>query len=213
MIDIGRSSKAAVETSDFVAIGNLLYGIESVHSAFVIQFEGELFEFHYTGREIEYKEIVSDYFYKITDTIHKDEVPAFIAQCKHILKKANPIYGYFYSGEHYDLDGNHISSNSSGERMTCAGFCLNVFKGFLEDDYLKFEDWDSSTHESIGYLEYYCKQHGLDPKVLAASHRRITPRDCLISCFFSSLPIRKYQIDSLKPEVAAYFAKFVNDGL
>lgn len=205
MFEIIRTLEESVLSSDYVAIGNLLKKKVSTHSAFIIQRNGVLFEFHYTGQWIEFKPLYNDYYHKVTETIHKDEVPAFIAQCVNITKKANPEYGFFYSGETYDQDGNHLSSSDLGERMTCAGFCLNVLKGFLEDEYLEYSDWDSTTHDNPGYLEYYCKKHNLDLDKVKAAHRRITPRECLISCFFETLPIRKADIDSKQEYVTSHF--------
>lgn len=205
MFEILRSKIESDRITDFVAIGNLIKEAEAYHSAFVISYGKELYEFHYTGEEIEFKVIDNDYFHKITDTIVSEEVPAFIALCKNILKNANPTYGFFYSGESYNLDGTHLSNLDLGERMTCVGFCLNVLKGFLEEDYIVYEDWTSETHEKNGYLESYCEKYKLDPSKISVSHRRITPRECLTSCFFSELPISKKEIDERIGEVDEYF--------
>lgn len=89
--------------------------------------------------------------------------------------------------------------------MTCAGFCLNVLKGFLEEDYLAYADWDNVAYPRATYVEEFCTTHGLDMDKIQASHRRITPRECLVSCLFDQLPIRKAQIDAEQPRVQAYF--------
>ncbi len=203
--DIVQSLKESDIVSDFVAFGNLLLGTESFHSAFVIQYQNKLYEFHYTGAEIEYVELRNDYFHKITNTILPDEVPSFIAMCKNILKNANPSYGYFYSGESYTKDGVHLSNIDLGERMTCVGFCLNVMAGFLEEDYINYEEWSSDTHEDPEYLTRFCEKHNLDITKIKSAHRRITPRECLISGYFDSLPITKTEIDSKKVEIEEYF--------
>jgi hypothetical protein len=195
MPEIVRTQHESRNPTDFVAIGNLLRGSESVHSAFIIQYQSKIFEFHYTGRSIDYGENLKDYYHMETSVIHKDEVPAFIAQCLNIRKKGHPKYGYFYSGESYDLDGNHLSNKDLGEVMTCAGFCLNVLKGFLEADYIEYRDWDNAPFPNPDYVVSFCNQHGLDINKIRPSHRRITPRECLISCKFDQLPIRKAQID------------------
>jgi hypothetical protein len=208
MFEIVRSKKESDRVSDYVALGNLLDDkTNSYHSAFVIQYNNELYEFHYTGSDIELISLRRDYFHKITDTININEVPAFLAQCTNIQKNANPKYGYFYSGESYDINGNHSSNSNLGEVMTCVGFCLNVLKGFHEEeDYIEYSDWNSDSHEEPNYLKNYCDWHGLDPEKIQSSHRRITPRELLISGFFKELPIRKFDIDKKKSNVENIFS-------
>lgn len=201
MFEIVQSKVEKDIARDFVALGFLIEEKGGPHSAFVIQYQDALYEFHYTGREIDFSKISNDYYHKITYSVHPDEVPAFIALCQHIKKKANPIYGYFYSGENYDKEGNHLGNKDLGERMTCVGFCLNVLKGFLDEDYITYSDWDESTHNDLGYLENYCKKHDIDITKIKASHRRIAPLEFFTSGFFINLPIRKVQIDNKIKEV------------
>ena len=210
MFEITRSKMESDRVSDYVALGNLVENTKSYHSAFVINYNKELFEFHYTGQQIEFIEIDNDYYHKITDTISPEEVPAFIAQCQNIQKKANPKYGYFYSGESYDIKGNHLSNENLGEVMTCVGFCLNVLKGFHEEDYLEFSDWTESSHNAPDYLTNYCNKHNIDPEKIRSSHRRITPREFLISGYFTQLPISKSKIDDKKADIQEYF-KAIDD--
>lgn len=200
MFEIIRSLTESDRVTNFVAIGNLLNEEGSFHSAFIVKNNNVLFEFHYTGRTIELTALEHDYFHKITDTIHPDEVPSFLAYCQNIIKKANPKYGFFYSGQSYDIEGNHLSENDLGERMTCVGFCLNVLKGFLEEEYIQYTDWSSDSHEE-GYLERYCEKHHIDITSVKSSHRRITPIEVLISGFYTDLPIRKILIDKKQAEV------------
>jgi len=193
---------------DFVAIGNLINDLkEPYHAALIIKYNSDLLQCHYTGTEIEFSDIDLDYFHKRTNTVHQLEIPAFIAYCNSVKKNANPIYGYFYSGEYYDNDGKHFSEKVIGERMTCVGFCLNVLKGFLEKDYLKFTDWDSSTHSS-DYLIKYAEKHKLDPKSIQESHRRISPIEILTSGYFNKIPIPKTDIDSKLDEVKEYLVNY-----
>jgi len=198
MFEIIRSMSESDRNTDFVAIGNLINeNFESTHCSFIIQFEKEIFLFHYTGYSVEYcKNSESNYYHRITDTISSEEVPAFIAHCRNINKHANPTYGFFYSGEYYDKSGVHFGSQDLSERMTCVGFCLNVLKGFLEDEYICYSDWSEDTHNDPGYLERYCTKNNIDINTIKSSHRRISPRECLTSCFFTKLPITKEQIDS-----------------
>lgn len=205
MSEIVRTLYESKNDSDFVAIGNLLDGTDSYHSAFIIQHDSEIFEFHYTGRSIEFNVNHENYYHLESKVIHKDEVPAFIAQCLNIKSKANPRYGFFYSGESYDINGNHLSNTDLGETMTCAGFCLNVLKGFLEEDYIEYSDWDNTPYPNPDYVAEFCTKYGLDINKIRLSHRRITPRECLISCKFNRLPIRKAQIDAEQLQVQTYF--------
>lgn len=193
---------------DFVAIGNLINkDREPYHAALIIKYNSNLLQFHYTSLNIEFNEVNYEYFHKRTSTIHKEEIPAFIAYCNSIKKNANPIYGYFYSGEYYDNDGIHFCDKAIGERMTCVGFCLNVLKGFLENDYIKYTDWDSSSH-SNEYLLKYAKKHNLDIELIHSSHRRISPIDILTSGYFYNIPITKIEIDNKLPEVSEYLSNY-----
>lgn len=206
MFEVVRSKEVTDRITDFVAIGNLVdKNFNSYHSAFVIQHNNSLYEFHYTGREILFNLLEEDYYHKITDTILPDEVPAFIALCLNVLKNAKPTYGYFYSGESYDINGHHKGDSDLGERMTCVGFCLNVLKGFLEEDYLRYEDWTAETVEDSTYLDDFCKKNNLEATKISNSVKRITPRESLTSCFFVALPIPKKGIDEKIIEVNRFF--------
>lgn len=205
MFDIVRSLVESDRSTDFVAIGNTLNDTTSEHAGFIIKFNNEYFEFHYNGSSIEFDDLTHDFYHKITDTIQPDDVAAFIAHCKSVKRTANPKYGYFYSGEYYDRNGIHYSKSDLGERMTCVGFCLNILKGYHEEDYIQYTDWNSNSHNNPKYLEDFCIKFGLDINKISLSHRRITPRECLISAFFTDMPITKMQIDSLKASVQSLF--------
>lgn len=199
-------------TNDFVAIGNAVQShnnMLSYHAGFIIKYSDEYYQFDFNnGIELEeFDETLEEYWYHVrTETVPADDVPAFIAMCQNIKKNANPKYGYFYSGESYDVNGVHQSTVDLGERMTCVGFCINVLKGFLEEDYLVYTDWAmNSKPDADEYLKKFYERTGLDPDKVAPSIRRITPRECLASCYFSNLPIRKAQIDSIMPTVDTYF--------
>ena len=206
MLDLSaiiKSREDAGSTADFVALA-YQHDDRYPHAAFIIQHKGYLTEFHYDGGSVVYTTLFDNYFHKNTLTIHPDEVPAFIVYCKQIKQKAKPIYGFFYSGEFYDEEGNYLMNKDLEERMTCVGFCLNVLKGFLEEDYIDYTDWGSETHTEPDYLKTYCKRHNLDIDKVKASHRRITPLEYLTSGLFSNLPIRKSQIDGRKDDVKEY---------
>jgi len=92
--------------------------------------------------------------------------------------------------------------------MTCVGFCLNVLKGFLEEDYINYQDWDESSHTSSpDYLIKYAKRYNLNIDDISKSHRRITPLELLTSAFFTNTPILKSSIDSKIEQAKEYIYK------
>lgn len=195
--------------NDFVAIG-CYAGDDGIpyHSLMIIKHDDETSQFHYTGANtdaIKFDEnLKSNCFHNITFTIHPSIVPAFKIMCKQIQKKANPKYGFFYSGEFFDINGMHFSDKEIGQTMTCAGFCLNVLKGFLEENYIDYTEWTEDSHQEYNYLQSYAEEHGLDINKIAESHRRITPLELICSAYFSDLPIQKSDIDSKKQDVLNY---------
>lgn len=196
---------------EFVAIGAYIddLGIPR-HSVFIIKYKDQLYQFHYTSREILFnQDIRKECFHKVTHTIPPVLIPSFIMMCKQILKKANPRYGYFYSGEYFDFDGNHFSDQAIGQTMTCAGFVLNVLKGFHEKDYINYTEWLSTSHDVNYYVENYARRFSLNPADIEISHRRISPLDLICSAFFSKMPIPKADIDSMKPIVSDFFEQSV----
>jgi len=196
-----------VHVQDFVAIGILNEGDIATHSAIIMKYNSQLFEFHYTGRDVRLDDLKSDFYHKITTVIPSFEIPSFLKMAQNIQRNASPNYGCFFSGEFYDQDGTHFSSNI-GQYMTCVGFCLNVLKGFLHKDYLQHEDWDHSTAEGFmdkdDYFTFFIQEHNLDPNKFSKALRRITPLEMLTSSFFDDLPIGKTYIDKHKHEVKYY---------
>lgn len=203
MFEIIKTLQEGDRDCDFVALG-FLENEGNNHATLIIKYNSELYQYHYTSREIDFSNVSYDFFHKITETIQTSLVPAFYAHCREILKRANPQYGYFYSGEFYDRNGIHFSDKAVGERMTCVGFCLNVLKGFLEEDYIYYLDWDENSHDSPDYLVKYANNHNLKIEDISLSHRRITPLELLTSAFFVDTPIKKTKIDSKKEEVKDY---------
>ena len=195
--------------NDFVALASLPNKERIlIHSAFIIQYKKKKYVYHYTSVSIRWGEVTSNYFHQRTAKINSAEVPAFIAMCKETMKKANPKYGYFYGGEMYNEKGDHFSETVMEQTMTCVGFCLNILKGFLEDDYLMYTDWDSTSHEEKDYVENYAKDYGLKVSDIIDSHRRISPADFLASSYFKDTPIRKTQTDSKRDNVEQYVKNF-----
>ncbi len=210
LFPVVRSMHVSDRSTDFVAIGNFHISNNLTHAAFIINYQNTLKIFHFSGTEIKYADLNNDYYHKITETIVKDDVPAFIAHCLAIKSKANPIMGHFYSGESFDDQGNHISDSDLGQRMTCVGFCLNVLKGFLDEEYINYSQWGEDSHNEEGYLERYCEENDLNIDDVKNAHRRITPRECLASAFFTNLPIGREQIDLKVIELKEYFDSVFN---
>lgn len=204
---IKKSTESLDDTGqDFVGIGVLNEGDIASHSGLIIKYRSTVYEFHYTGRgkEILLTELNYDFYHKILNIVPSFEIPAFLKMAQNIHKFANPKYGCFYSGEFYDADGNHFS-NITGQFMTCVGFCLNVLKGFLLEDYLKYDDWDNTTADGFlnqpDYFSFFIQRYGLEPEEFSTSLRRITPLEILTSAFLNDLPITKSNIDIHKAQV------------
>lgn len=194
MFEVVRSLDFSEKNSAFVAIGYYVSN-DCPHAGMIIKFEDFHYQFHYTGSNIEFAGLHLDFIHKITYTINSSDVPAFIAHCKSIAKHANPKYGYFYSGDYFDSDGNHFGDVDLGQRMTCVGFCLSTLKGFLEEDYILSSDWDYDPDFKPGFLEYFCFKNSLNIDQIKKSFKRITPGQFLASGFFKEIPIGKAQID------------------
>ncbi len=192
---------------DFVGIGLLNEGDIATHSGLIIKYRSKVYEFHYTGREILLEQLGMNFYHKIILIIPSFEIPALMKMAQNVQKYAKPNYGCFYSGGIYDADGNHFS-NIAGQYMTCVGFCLNVLKGFLLEDYLNYDDWDKTTAEGFmeqdDYFTYFIQKYNLDAEKFSQSLRRITPLEMLTSSFFENLPIGKANIDKHKHEVESY---------
>lgn len=194
------SSSIFLKKGSFVALGYINSDSNQPHAAIIIKNENLKYQFHFLVKEIEFSPLKNIFFINKTDTIDPDEIPAFIAYCINISKRANPKFGLFYSGDYFDNEGNHFGNKDVGERMTCVGFCLSTLKGFLESNYIFESDWTfNPKHE--GYFEDYCKENELDPLMVKSSFRRITPGEFLTSSYFSNLPIRKSDIDQKYPIV------------
>lgn len=210
MFDIINSFTEVDIKNNFIAIGSYI-GKDKIpeHSVLVIKYNNEINHFHYGGKEILFDNIYNENcFHKITETINAELIPSFIMMCKRVMKKANPRYGYFYSGEYYDTNGVHFSEKEISETMTCSGFCLNILKGFLEQDYIFYNDWNTPSYPTNDYLERFANHFNIDKDKISESHRRISPLELLCSGYFSSLPIRKSQIDLKVDETAEYLLNY-----
>lgn len=211
MFEIVHTCSETDRNKDFIGIGVDIDERTSMpyHSTLVICFKSEIHVFHFNGIDVRYDKEFDNYSFHIKlGIIESKLVPSFIAMCRRIKKTANPTFGYFYSGEYYDKDGTHFSENNLGQNMTCVGFSLNVLKGFFEEDYLIYSDWDGSSHKEDGYLENYCRRRGLEISKIAEFHRRITPLELLCSGYYTSLPISKKQVETKQPEAIYYLLNY-----
>lgn len=210
MFDIINTLTEKDVKENFVAIGSYVNENKiAAHSVLVISFNDEIKHIHYTGSNILFDDIYNEScFHKITDTINPALIPAFIVMCKRVLKKANPRYGYFYSGEYYNQNGIHFSEETISETMTCSGFCLNLLKGFLEEDYLLYTDWSTPSFPTKEYLENYAIRYKLDKDKISDSHRRISPLELLSSAYFIDLPITKSQVSLKVDETEEYLRNY-----
>lgn len=210
MFDIINTLTEVDVKNDYVAIGSYINPKKTPsHSVLVIKYNDIINHFHFTGKEILYDGIYdNNCFHKITETIDPKLIPSFIMMCRRIMKTANPRYGYFYSGEYYDTNGVHFSEKAISETMTCSGFCINILKGFLENDYILYPDWNTTSYPTQDYLEQFANHFKIDKDKISESHRRISPLELLCSGYFSILPIRKNDIDLKIDEISEYLLNY-----
>lgn len=203
-LDIFNTLDNNCKEDNYVAIATMRSNNQYYHSALIINFLGEKYEYHFDKEGIKFDKVCNIYLYKILNVIDKRLTPSFYVHCKRIKDTSNPKYGYFYSGEYYDKNGKHFSENPIGEHMTCVGFCINVLKGFIGKEYIDYKDWDIDTHNVKDYLENFAKVNKFKISDILKSHRRITPLELFTSSYFISLPITKYNIDSKVDDVSIH---------
>ena len=202
MFEIVNSITDTYYEGDFVAVGTYVDD-KSVpyHSVIVIKFEDELYQFHYDSKKLLLDNIYDgSCFHIVTKVVDQGLVPSFLAMCNRVKEKANPKYGYFYSGEFYDKKGVHFSEITTDQFMTCVGLCLNVLKGFVGKDYVSYKDWNSPRNLPENYLQRFCEKNGIEIDDIIDSHRRITPLEFLCTGYYSNVPITKKSIDLRKSE-------------
>jgi hypothetical protein len=176
------------------------------HTGIVICCDGELKVFHFDGHNILLDNIKSDewYFDKKLDFVYSDEVEGFLSFCERIREKSNPRYGFNYNGSFFKPDGQYFSEVQDHQFMTCVGFCLNVITGYIENhEYLFFDDWNMIPLEQDYYFTNWEEASDVltkdEMKELKKKQRRVYPLEFLCSAFINSLPIRKVDIETLKP--------------
>lgn len=178
------------------------------HTGIVICCEGDLKVFHFDGHKVSLDDVPGDewYFDKKLEFVKADEVEAFLSFCERIQEKSNPRYGFIYNGSFFKDDGQYFSEVEDHQFMTCVGFCLNVITGYIENnDYLSYDDWTMIPLEQDYYFSRWEDKSAVlttgEMKELKTQQRRIYPVELLCSAFINSLPIRKSDIETLKPLV------------
>lgn len=206
---------------NFVAIGSYIDSNRFCqHSILIICYNKELKQFHYTGKEVELKNIDpnQEIYYKKLDIIHEDEVVAFLGFCEELIKiGVHPTYGFVFNDSFYDpFDKSNFLKNAKHDITTCSGFCIKVIRGFLYNnpEYLFLKDWNYNSYLASPInlksymnfiLENYATQNNTSLSQLFTLEeiKRITPLELLISAYYSDLPIRKVSIDFLINDLAA----------
>jgi hypothetical protein len=180
------------------------------HAVLYIRFNDESKIFHYTGKIvlIEDADVASSsvYFYKTLIFIKPELIPAFVTQCELISEKAQPKYGFFYSGSLYDTTGTFIDPGDFPESMTCVGFCINVLKHFLgKDNLVEYADWSYSTAPNDFIDKFYEEVKKIRPSLTLNDFkkqvRRILPIEYFTAACADQVNIRKVYIDSNRSKV------------
>lgn len=173
------------------------------HAALFVRFNEENRIFHYTGDKVllDDADTVNHHYYKGLLFILPELIPAFVAQCELIEQKAQPAYGYFYSGSLYDEHGDFIDPGKLPQIMTCVGFSLNVLKHFLgEDNLLHYTDWDSNTVADSYIRQFYEEvkkaRPGLTLQEFKANVRRNLPLEYFTAACSDSINVRKQYTDA-----------------
>jgi hypothetical protein len=217
-------------SKNFVAIASEIEDGECSHSGLIICFEKQITFFHYTGKTVELKNITSDIsikndtYIKLLNIIVEDEVISFLGHCEKLKTKGiHPQYGFVFNNSYYDSTTKEsFLINAEFDITTCVGFCIKVIRGFLfnNDEYLKLDDWNSSSLQSTQkwlieymnkYLLIYAKENGISVENLYSKSelKRITPSELLSSGFFNDLPISKVSIETIRPNLESFISKKV----
>lgn len=218
--ELGEISNIDLE-SDFVAIGSYINSDRFCnHSILIICYNKELKQFHYTGKDVELKniDINQEIYYKKLDIIHEDEVVAFLGFCEELIKiGVHPAYGFVFNDSFYNpIDKSNFLKNAKHDITTCSGFCIKVIRGYLYNnpEYLFLKDWDYNSYLTSPVslqnymnfiLENYAKQNSTTISQLFTLEeiKRIAPLELLVSAYYNDLPIRKVSIDFFIDKIAA----------
>lgn len=205
-------------SEDFIAIGIELdeNGI-GTHSGLFVCLNEELTLFHFTGSVLveDHKDLNEWFFIKKLDIFdgEDDFIINFKAHCELICEESNPEFGFVFDGSYYDSTGKYFTESGLKDITTCVGFCIKIIKGYLynHSDYLDMSDWSLESLDSykLKYSSFYEEQlNKLEteyPDRIAEIKenfmKRIFPSELTSSGFYSDLPIKKTEIDIIKPAV------------
>ena len=187
----------------------------SHHAAIFIRYNGNSHVFHFTGKQVLMEDVwsIDEVYYHVgLNIINPILLPSFQAQCELILEKAEPKFGYFYTGAVYNESGDFVSPNDFPQYMTCVGFCLSTISGFLSDSiFFNFEDWDDALIDETFVERFLEKVKAENPEVDTTSFkeniRRILPIDYMSGAFSMTTPITKSFVDQIKTDVLVAFQK------
>jgi hypothetical protein len=184
------------------------------HSGIVLCYDGEKLFFHFTSQEVLLDDVTGDakdIYYKKLELFPDIYLPYIRAHFDLLLETVNPKYGFIFTNSFYNDFGTYISDiDDLPDFCTCAGFCINVIRSLLlkNPKYIEIDDWKNESLEKvnesfINYVDNYLKLvSNFKPEKLeevkAATYKRITPLELLISGFFAKpnkIPVRKSDID------------------
>ncbi len=200
----------------FVSLAVKIESQQPTHAALLIRLKNVDYLHHFPGNEkpkVEH-DFNGDgwYIYKILESLNiedDNDVESILSHCKRICEKSDITYSYIADGSAYTNKGDFISKKGLPEFGTCVGFCLNTLTSLIidleVDSILELNDWDDS--DIIKWVDEYGKKQArekypdLDWVLYNAFRKRITPIDYLCSSFFVNYPIRKTEIEKIRPFV------------
>lgn len=191
------------------------------HSGLIICYEQEVYYFHYTGRNVELKQSIPELYFKKLDVIDNVLIASFLWHCEKLAKDVNPIYGFVFDKSYYDSNADYYLINAKFDITTCVGFCIKVLEGFLLTEYLKTDDWGISSLESldkieeslkeryISYMNSIAEKNGVSIEEIKCTYKRILPSELFSSTFFTELPIRKKETDTVLSLLESNFESLI----
>lgn len=187
------------------------------HAGIFVKYNNTPLLLHWFGKDILFEKVDPSidsrhgwYFHKKFVFSLPRTISSFIVHCNEIKEESNPQYGYFYPGSYYDSNGKYYNDdeeNRHPEYMTCVGFCLNVIKGFIEqEDYIQYRDWTAANSLDDEYLANTIKiirayHPDISVEEISENARRIKPVEYLAAAFSENIPVTKKYTDSIIEEV------------
>jgi len=207
--------ESVISADDFITkddfVGACVYvneGGEAVHAGLFIKYRGNVSIFHFDGKlDFDQNPQGKGYYYKEIGFIKAAEVRAFLAFCRIISKKANPVMGYFYPGSFFLENGDYFSQASMPQYMTCVGFCLNVLKGFRGgSDFVNHADWGNASINGNLMDKIIARAKSEFPDInmekIIPHMKRIRPDEYISAAFFDDMPVSKLSIDEIISDIS-----------